>query len=135
MATPSHQNPGHLRPLVTYPFRLGPPDKHLAWNGFGGLAAVNNLSSAGDALVAVALAGIASGCLAGFGALVYKLLGSDTALALASLIFAAAALAVDLLPRNSPSQAPDGPTRSSGRRTKPPPAVVQAGVAMAGLRP
>ena len=59
MATPSHQRPkpGHLRRLLTFPFRLGPPDKHLAWNGFGGLAVVNNLSSAGDALVAVALAG------------------------------------------------------------------------------
>ena len=216
MATPSHHRPkpGHLRPPLTYPFRLGPPDKHLAWNRFAGLALVNNLSSAGDALVAVALAGsifvsvpvhaargrtalglvctllpfvvvaplmgpltdrvraghrlviflaglgrvaacvmiavwlhslllfpaafvylvcskthavaraslvpvvvdrpeglvqanaklaagssIASGCAVGVGALVYKALGSDAVLAVASLIFAAAAaLAVDLLP-------------------------------------
>jgi hypothetical protein len=49
--------PGRFRSLLTYPLRLGPSDQPLAWNGFGGLAIVNHLLSAGDALVAVALAG------------------------------------------------------------------------------
>jgi hypothetical protein len=48
---------GRLRPLASYPFRLGPTPDRPAWNVFGGLALVGNLSSAGDALVAVALAG------------------------------------------------------------------------------
>jgi hypothetical protein len=49
--------PGRLRTLASYPFRLGPAHDRLAWNEFGGLAVVSNLSSAGDALAAVALAG------------------------------------------------------------------------------
>lgn len=46
-----------LRRAVTYPFRLGPPGEDWLDTRFGVLALVNNLSSAGDALVAVALAG------------------------------------------------------------------------------
>jgi hypothetical protein len=48
---------GRFGSLLTYPFRLGPPHQPLAWNRFAGLALVNSLSSSGDALVAVALAG------------------------------------------------------------------------------
>ena len=46
-----------LRATLSYPYRLGPPGP--AWSGtpFAGLATVNNLSGAGDALVTVALAG------------------------------------------------------------------------------
>lgn len=46
-----------LRRAVTYPLRLGPPGEDWFDTRFGVLALVNNLSSAGDALVAVALAG------------------------------------------------------------------------------
>jgi MFS family permease len=49
-----------LRSIAAYPFRLGPsrPDgQKLTRTPFGGLAVVNNLSSIGDALVTVALAG------------------------------------------------------------------------------
>src|SRR5207248_8701813 len=49
--------PGRFRSPLTYPFRLGPPHQPLAWKRFAGLTLVNNLSSAGDAVVAVALAG------------------------------------------------------------------------------
>ena len=43
--------------LATYPFRLGPPGPKATATPFGGLAIVNNLAGAGDALVTVALAG------------------------------------------------------------------------------
>jgi MFS family permease len=46
-----------LRELASYPFRLGPPEAKFASTPFGGLAVVNNLSSVGDSLVTVALAG------------------------------------------------------------------------------
>jgi MFS family permease len=46
-----------LRPLASYPFRLGPPGPKDTATPFGGLAIVHALSSAGDALVVVALAG------------------------------------------------------------------------------
>lgn len=46
-----------LRRAVTYPLRLGPPGEDWLDTRFGVLALVNNLSSVGDALVAVALAG------------------------------------------------------------------------------
>jgi hypothetical protein len=244
-----HQQPGRLRTLASYPFRLGPAHDRLAWNGFGGLAVVSNLSSAGDALAAVALAGsifvsvplhaargrtalglmctilpfvvvapflgpltdrlragqrlimfvaglgrvaacvmmaawihslllfpaaflflvwsktqavaraslvpavvsapeglvqanarlavgssLASGGAAGVGALLYRLGGSDTVLAVASLLFAAtAALAVNLLPETRPSAAPTDERPAVSRRL-PPPDVTQTGVAMAGLR-
>jgi hypothetical protein len=244
-----HSQPGRLRTLASYPFRLGPADERLAWNGFGGLAVVSNLSSAGDALAAVALAGsifvsvplhaargrtalglictilpfvvvtpflgpltdrlragqrlimfaaglgrvvacvmmaawihslllfpaaflflvwskthavaraslvpavvtapegliqanarlavgssLASGGAAGVGALVYRLGGSDTVLATASLLFAVTAgLAIDLLPQTRPTAGPADEPPTVGRPL-PPPAVTQAGVAMAGLR-
>jgi len=46
-----------LRALLSYPFRLGDPDSNWGSTPFAGLAIVNNLSGAGDALVTVALAG------------------------------------------------------------------------------
>jgi hypothetical protein len=46
-----------LRSLASYPFRLGPPGPKDTSTPFGGLAIVHALSSAGDALVVVALAG------------------------------------------------------------------------------
>jgi Major Facilitator Superfamily len=46
-----------LRPLASYPFRLGPPGPRVTSTPFGGLAIVHALSSVGDALVVVALAG------------------------------------------------------------------------------
>lgn len=48
---------GRAHELATYPFRLGPPGPNATSTPFGGLAIVNNLSGAGDALVTVALAG------------------------------------------------------------------------------
>jgi hypothetical protein len=241
--------PGHFHSLLTYPFRLRPPEQPLAWNGFGGLAAVNNLSSAGDALVAVALAGsifvsvpltaargrtalglvctllpflvvapligpltdrvragprlviflaglgrvaacvmiaawlqslmlfpaaflylvcskthavaraslvpvvvnsphglvqanaklaagssLVSSCGALVGTLLYRLLGSDSVLAVASLVFAAAALAVDLLPHTRPLQPLADATPCRRGRLIPPAAVTRVGAAMAGLR-
>jgi MFS family permease len=46
-----------FRALSSYPFRLGPPGPDATSTPFGGLAIVHALSSAGDALVVVALAG------------------------------------------------------------------------------
>lgn len=46
-----------VRAVASYPFRLGPAGGEWHSTPFGGLAIVNNLSSAGDALVTVALAG------------------------------------------------------------------------------
>jgi MFS family permease len=46
-----------VRAAATYQFRLGPVDSKWKSTPFAGLAIVNSLSSAGDALVAVALAG------------------------------------------------------------------------------
>jgi MFS family permease len=46
-----------VRAAATYQFRLGPVDAKWASTPFAGLSIVNSLSSAGDALVAVALAG------------------------------------------------------------------------------
>ena len=46
-----------FRALASYPFRLGPPGPDDTSTPFGGLAIVHALSSAGDALVVVALAG------------------------------------------------------------------------------
>ena len=46
-----------LRALASYPFRLGPPGPKDTSTPFGGLAVVHALSSAGDAMVVVALAG------------------------------------------------------------------------------
>ena len=46
-----------LRATLSYPFRLGPPGPGWSRAPFAGLATVNNLSGAGDALVTVALAG------------------------------------------------------------------------------
>jgi MFS family permease len=46
-----------VRAAVSFPFRLGPHDSDWKRRPFAGLAAVNNLSGAGDALVTVALAG------------------------------------------------------------------------------
>ena len=51
------QAPAGCAPIATYPFRLGPSSDRFSATGFGGLAVVSNLSSVGDALVAVALAG------------------------------------------------------------------------------
>ena len=42
---------------MSFPFRLGPADSDWQHRPFAGLAVVNNLSGAGDALVTVALAG------------------------------------------------------------------------------
>jgi MFS family permease len=46
-----------VRAVASYPFRLGPAGTKWTSTRFGGLAIVNNLSSAGDAMVTVALAG------------------------------------------------------------------------------
>ena len=46
-----------VRAAMSFPFRLGPADSDWKHRPFAGLAAVNNLSGAGDALVTVALAG------------------------------------------------------------------------------
>ena len=46
-----------MRAALTYQFRLGPVDSKWPSTPFAGLSIVNSLSSAGDALVAVALAG------------------------------------------------------------------------------
>ena len=48
-----------LRSIATYPFRLGPMElgQRIVDTPFGGLAIVHNLSSIGDSLVTVALAG------------------------------------------------------------------------------
>ncbi len=46
-----------VRAVWSFPFRLGPADSDWKRQPFAGLAAVNNLSGAGDALVTVALAG------------------------------------------------------------------------------
>lgn len=46
-----------VREAVTYPFRLQPYDSDWRSTPFTGLAVVNNISGAGDALVTVALAG------------------------------------------------------------------------------
>jgi MFS family permease len=235
--------------LVSYPFRLGPSTDGVIWSGFGGLAVVSNLSSAGDALVAVALAGsifvsvplnaargrtalglvctvlpfvivapflgpladrlraghrliifvaalgrvaacvmiaiwlrslllflaafiflvcskthavaraslvpavvdlpealmranaklavgssLGSGAAAAIGAALYKLLGSEAVLVVASVLFAVtASLAIDLLPETRLAAAPAGEQPGTGR-SRPPPAVARAGLAMAGLR-
>jgi hypothetical protein len=251
MSEQSDRRPGsgRLRAVATYPLRLGPSGDNLSWTGFGGLAVVNNLSSAGDALVAVALAGsiffsvplhaargrTALGLLctllpfvvvapflgplidrvrggqrfvifvaaigrvaaavmmaawihnlllfpaaflflvwsktqavaraslvpivvpqeelmranaklavgssansalaAGIGALLYKVLGSDVALGMASVVFGmTAVLAIDLLPRTVPPTVPAGaPSPPSGPGTLPG-NVFRGGVAMAGMR-
>jgi hypothetical protein len=240
---------GLVRSIATYPLRLGPSGDRLSWNGFGGLAVVSSLSSAGDALVAVALAGsiffsvplhaargrtalgllctllpfvvvapflgplidrvrggqrfvifiaaigrvaaavmmaawihnlllfpaafmflvwsktqavaraslvpavvpqedlmranarlavgssASSAIAAGVGALVYKLLGSDVALGMASVAFGlTAVLAIDLLPRSLPPATPaDGVALPAGPGTLPG-NVYRGGVAMAGMR-
>jgi MFS family permease len=229
--------------------RLGPPGGRLDWNGFGGLAFVSNLSSAGDALVAVALAGsifvsvpvhaargrtavglvctilpfvvvapflgpladrlragqrlvisvaalgriaacvmiaawihdlllfpaafaflvcskthgvaraslvpavvgvpedlvranarlavgssVGSAVAAGMGALIYKTLGSDAVLGLASLVFTVTAvLAIDLLPRGRPSPTSAVETPSTDWST-PAPDFARAALALAGMR-
>lgn len=46
-----------VRGLLSYPFRLEPADSNWASSPFTGLAIVDNLSTAGDTLVTVALAG------------------------------------------------------------------------------
>ena len=46
-----------LRAVATFPLRMGPPTEHWRATRFGGLAIVHYFSSAGDALVSVALAG------------------------------------------------------------------------------
>jgi hypothetical protein len=46
-----------VRAVASYPFRLGPAGTKWQTTPFGGLAVVNYLSSAGDAMVTVALAG------------------------------------------------------------------------------
>lgn len=46
-----------LRAALSFPLRLGPPESDWQHRPFAGLAIVNNLSGAGDALVTVALAG------------------------------------------------------------------------------
>ena len=46
-----------VRAAASFPFRLGPTDSDWKDRPFAGLAAVNNISGAGDALVTVALAG------------------------------------------------------------------------------
>jgi MFS-type transporter involved in bile tolerance (Atg22 family) len=54
-AAPSRS--ARIRALASFPFRLGPPGPKDTSTPFGGLAIVHNLSSAGDAMVTVALAG------------------------------------------------------------------------------
>ncbi len=54
-AAPSRS--ARIRALATFPFRLGPPGPKDTSTPFGGLAIVHTLSSAGDAMVTVALAG------------------------------------------------------------------------------
>ncbi|HUJ64831.1 MAG TPA: MFS transporter [Acidimicrobiales bacterium] len=49
--------PSRIRALASYPFRLGPPGPNDTSTPFGGLAIVHALSSVGDSLVVVALAG------------------------------------------------------------------------------
>lgn len=49
--------PVPFRRLLTYPLRLTPAEDNWASTPFGKLAAINNLSAVGDALVVVALAG------------------------------------------------------------------------------
>jgi MFS family permease len=46
-----------VRDAATYSFRLGPPGEKWSSTPFGGLAIVHSLSSVGDAMVTVALAG------------------------------------------------------------------------------
>ena len=46
-----------VRAAASFPFRLGPPESDWKQRPFAGLAVVNNISGAGDALVTVALAG------------------------------------------------------------------------------
>lgn len=46
-----------VRAAASFPFRLGPSDSDWRERPFAGLATVNNISGAGDALVTVALAG------------------------------------------------------------------------------
>lgn len=46
-----------VRAAASFPFRLGPPGSDWKQRPFAGLATVNSLSGAGDALVTVALAG------------------------------------------------------------------------------
>jgi hypothetical protein len=240
---------GRLRAIASYPLRLGPPGDRISSTGFGGLAIVNNFSSAGDALVAVALAGsiffsvplhaargrtalgllctllpfvvvapflgplidrvpggqrlviflaaigrvaaavmmaawihnlllfpaaflflvlsktqavaraslvpavvaqedlmranaklavgssASSAIAAGIGALLYKLLGSDVALGMASVVFGlTAVLAIDLLPQTGPATEPaDAHPEAAGPRALPG-NVFRGGVAMAGIR-
>jgi MFS family permease len=54
-AAPSRS--ARIRAWASFPFRLGPPGPKDTSTPFGGLAIVHNLSSAGDAMVTVALAG------------------------------------------------------------------------------
>ncbi|MCP6423341.1 hypothetical protein NL463_28945, partial [Klebsiella pneumoniae] len=49
--------PSRFRRILTYPLRVGDPSEDWPSSRFGRLALVNMLSSAGDAMVVVALAG------------------------------------------------------------------------------